>query len=82
MAGFAGTVSGAGRIIEFVSALAARRETCNAAIALGWLLAKSPNVVAIPGCRSRTQVHDTASGSELILSEAELAELEEALANS
>jgi aryl-alcohol dehydrogenase-like predicted oxidoreductase len=82
MPGFAETVSGAClRIIDVVSGLAARRETCNAAVALAWLLAKSPNIVAIPGCRSRAQVHEAASGSKLTLSGAELAELEGALIN-
>ncbi len=82
MAGFAETVSGAYlRIIDVVSDVAARHETCKAAVALAWLLAKSPNIIAIPGCRSRAQVCETASGSKLTLSDAELAELEESLIN-
>jgi len=82
MVEFTETASGAClRIIDVVSKVAARRETCNAAVALAWLLAKSPNIIAIPGCRSRAQVCETASGSKLTLSDAELAELEESLIN-
>lgn len=82
MAGFAETAAGArDRIIDVVSDLAARHETCNAAIALAWLLAKSSNIIAIPGCRSRLQVNDAAAASKLTLNEAELTSLEEALTN-
>lgn len=82
MAGFVEAASSTGpRIVDVVAELAARRETSAAAVSLAWLLAKSPNVIAIPGCRSRAQVNETTSGSLLTLSDGELVELEAALTN-
>ncbi|MFD9903362.1 aldo/keto reductase [Streptomyces sp. NPDC059063] len=48
-------------------------------IALAWLLARSPAVIPVPGASRPTSIQDSARAAELVLSEAELARLEDAL---
>lgn len=46
------------------------------AVALAWLLQRSPNVLLIPGTSSVAHLHENIAGAALKLSEADLAELE------
>ncbi|MCX4821402.1 aldo/keto reductase [Streptomyces sp. NBC_01142] len=45
-------------------------------IALAWLLAKSPTVVPIPGASRPQSIRDSAAAADLVLGDAELAELD------
>jgi pyridoxine 4-dehydrogenase len=45
------------------------------AIALAWLLQRSPNILLIPGTSSVAHLRDNVAGAELTLSGAELTQL-------
>jgi aryl-alcohol dehydrogenase-like predicted oxidoreductase len=62
-------------LVQKVEELARRRGATAAQIALAWVL-RHPQVVAIPGTRSKTRLDENARAADLALSEAELAELE------
>src|SRR5271155_6144203 len=55
--------------------VAARLDTTPMALALAWLLQRSPNVLLIPGTSSVAHLRDNISGGALVLSENELTEL-------
>ena len=59
--------------------LAERLGTPQSRIALAWLLAKCGNVIAIPGCRSRIQVEEIMAYCNILVSQAELAKLDNAI---
>jgi pyridoxine 4-dehydrogenase len=46
------------------------------AVALAWLLKRSPNILLIPGTSSVTHLRDNVSGAGLTLSEGDLQELD------
>jgi aryl-alcohol dehydrogenase-like predicted oxidoreductase len=46
------------------------------AVALAWLLHRSPNILLIPGTSSVAHLHDNVAGAGLALSPADLAELD------
>ena len=50
-----------------------------ATLAIAWTLAKSPNVVPIPGTRAADHLEECAEAAEIDLTQAELAEIERAL---
>ncbi len=60
---------------DTLEALAARLDTTPMAVALAWLLQRSPNVLLIPGTSSVAHLHENIEGAALALSENELAEL-------
>jgi aryl-alcohol dehydrogenase-like predicted oxidoreductase len=60
---------------ERLEAVAARLEATPMQVALAWLLARSPNVLLIPGTSSRGHLRENVAAAELTLSEADLAEL-------
>ena len=45
------------------------------AVALAWLLQRSPNILLIPGTSAVAHLRDNVAGAALILSEDELTEL-------
>jgi aryl-alcohol dehydrogenase-like predicted oxidoreductase len=58
----------------------ARQKGCTPAqLALAWLLAKGPEIVPIPGTRSRARLEENAGAAAITLSAAEVARLEAAL---
>jgi len=70
------------RNIELVERAAelARRKGCTVAqLSLAWLLAQGPEVVPIPGTKSRTRLEENAAAAGIRFSPAELAELDAAL---
>ena len=59
-----------------LSAVATRRGATPMAVALAWLLQRSPNVVLIPGTSSVAHLHENIAGAALALTSEDLAELE------
>ena len=50
------------------------------AVALAWLLHRSPNILLIPGTSSAAHLRENVAGAGLSLPEAELAELDKIVA--
>ena len=61
---------------ETLSAVAARRETSPLAVALAWLLQRSPNILLIPGTSSVAHLRENVQAAALTLSAEDLGELE------
>jgi pyridoxine 4-dehydrogenase len=59
-----------------LASVATRLETSPLAIALAWLLQRSPNVLLIPGTSSRAHLRDNIAGASLTLSDEDLVELD------
>ena len=59
-----------------LNAVAKRLGTTPLAVALAWLLHRSPNILLIPGTSSVAHLRDNVAAAELELPEAELAELD------
>ena len=60
---------------DTLESVAARRDATPMAIALAWLLQRSPNILLIPGTSSVAHLRDNVAGAALTLSGDELAEL-------
>ena len=58
---------------------AAKRGAKPGQVAIAWLLAKGPDVVPIPGSKSRTHLEENAGAADVLLSAQELAALDAAL---
>ncbi len=61
---------------EALSAVAQRLEATPMAVALSWLLHRSPNVLLIPGTKSVTHLRENIAGAATVLSTQDLAELD------
>lgn len=59
-------------LVAKIEALAAARGATPAQLALAWLLARSPNVIPIPGTRSLERLAENVAATELTLTDAEL----------
>jgi pyridoxine 4-dehydrogenase len=62
---------------DTLNSVAARRNTTPMAVALAWLLRRSPNILLIPGTSSVAHLRENVSAATLTLSENELSELDE-----
>lgn len=60
-----------------LSAVATRLNTTPIAVALAWLLRRSPNILLIPGTSSVAHLRENIAGAALELSDSDLAELNE-----
>jgi aryl-alcohol dehydrogenase-like predicted oxidoreductase len=60
---------------DTLESVAARLDAKPMAVALAWLLQRSPNILLIPGTSSVAHLHENVSGAALSLSEDDLAEL-------
>src|SRR3984957_6960306 len=60
---------------DTLESVATRLEATPMAVALAWLLQRSPNVLLIPGTSSVAHLHENIKGAALTLSENELTEL-------
>jgi aryl-alcohol dehydrogenase-like predicted oxidoreductase len=65
-------------LVRAVQRIAAERGVTPGQLALAWLLAQSPDVVPIPGTRSRARIAENAAAAEVELSAADLSALAEA----
>lgn len=74
---FSGEAEAANRtLVAQLSAFAAARGLSNAQVALAWLLAKSPQVIPIPGTRRTTYLEQNVAATSVVLTPAEVAELD------
>lgn len=62
-------------IVEALGAIAARRGTTTAAVALAWVLAQGPHVIPIPGTTKAARLAENLAAAELVLTPDELAAL-------
>ncbi len=69
-------------LVGRVKAIAARRGVTPGQLALAWVLAKGDDLVPIPGTKRRKYLEENAAAAETHLSQAEVAELEEAVPQS
>jgi len=65
-------------LVARITDLARSRSVTASQLALAWVMAKSPQVVPIPGTKRRTYLEENVKSLELELSAAEIAELEAA----
>jgi aryl-alcohol dehydrogenase-like predicted oxidoreductase len=63
-------------LVDAVGQIAAARHITPAQLALAWLLARGPDVVAIPGTRRRERLEQNAAAVDIELSTADLERLE------
>jgi pyridoxine 4-dehydrogenase len=61
---------------EDLLAVATRRDSTPMAVALAWLLQRSPNILLIPGTSSAEHLRENAAGAALVLSAEDVAELD------
>ncbi|WP_213817096.1 aldo/keto reductase family oxidoreductase [Glaciihabitans sp. dw_435] len=61
---------------DALSAIATRLDATPMAVALAWLLQRSPNILLIPGTSSAAHLRENVVGAGLSLSEADVAELD------
>jgi len=66
-------------IIEWIKAYAAKKNATPSQIALAWLLAKSPNIVPIPGTRSQSHLLENLGAQTIQLSKADVQEIDTCL---
>ena len=59
-----------------LSAVAARLDATPMAVALAWLLQRSPTILLIPGTRSTAHLHENIAGAGVSLSAEDVAELD------
>jgi len=59
-----------------LAAVAERRSATPMAVALAWLLQRSPNILLIPGTSSVAHLRENAEGAALVLSAEDLADLD------
>jgi len=64
-------------LVAHVERLAAAKGCTPAQLALAWVLAQGPDVVPIPGTRSRTRLEENAAATAVALSAGELAAIDE-----
>lgn len=62
-------------LVEYVEALAKRKETTPARIALGWLLAQKPWIVPIPGTKRIERIEENIGGADIQFTTEELADI-------
>src|SRR5690606_31661271 len=65
-------------IVDAIAAVAARHNVSNAQIALAWLLAQGEDIVPIPGVKRSETLRDSAGAPDVMLTAADLAEIEAA----
>jgi aryl-alcohol dehydrogenase-like predicted oxidoreductase len=67
---------------QAVQALAAERGVSSGQIALAWVLHQGQDMVPIPGTKRRSYLEQNMAAAEIVLSAAEMAQLEQALAHT
>src|SRR5215468_3507442 len=67
------------RLVERVSDIARTKQCTPAQLALAWLLAKGPDIVPIPGTKSRARLEENAGAAAIALTPEDVTRLEAAL---
>lgn len=65
-------------LVDLIKSIAADKGATPAQIALGWLLAKKPWIVPIPGTRNLQLLEENLGGAEIVLSEEDRQRIEDA----
>ncbi len=65
-------------LVDLIKSIAADKGATPAQIALGWLLAKKPWIVPIPGTRNLQRLEENLGGAEIVLSEEDRQRIEDA----
>lgn len=68
-------------LLELLHRLAAEKNATPAQISLAWMLCKKPYIVPIPGTRKLNRLQENAGAADIVLSAAEVALIDEALAH-
>lgn len=68
-------------LLELLHRLAAEKSATPAQISLAWMLCKKPYIVPIPGTRKLNRLQENAGAADIVLSAAEVALIDEALAH-
>jgi aryl-alcohol dehydrogenase-like predicted oxidoreductase len=63
-----------------LASVATRLDTSPLAVALAWLIHRSPNILLIPGTSTRAHLRDNIAGASAVLSEEDLVELDRIVA--
>jgi aryl-alcohol dehydrogenase-like predicted oxidoreductase len=66
-------------IIEWLKEYAAKKNATPSQIALAWLMAKSPNIVPIPGTRTQTHLQENLGAQNIHLTKEDVQEIETCL---
>jgi aryl-alcohol dehydrogenase-like predicted oxidoreductase len=66
-------------LVEALTALAQRKHATAGQLALAWVLAQRPWIVAIPGTRKRTRLEENLGGAELVLTADDLKAIDQLL---
>jgi aryl-alcohol dehydrogenase-like predicted oxidoreductase len=66
-------------LVDVVADLAARKNATSAQIALGWLLARKPWIVPIPGTTKLHRLDENLAAADLDLTSVDLQEIDQAL---
>lgn len=66
-------------LLELVKTLAAEKNATPAQISLAWMLCKKPYIVPIPGSRKVGRIQENFSAADIILTAAEVAQIDEQL---
>lgn len=64
------------RLVDFLTALAARKQVTTAQLALAWVLHQRPWIAPIPGTTRLHRIDENAAAADIVLSATELAEIE------
>ena len=67
------------KAVALVQKIAASKKAKPAQIAIAWLLHKGNDIVPIPGTKRRTYLEDNVNAANIVLSESEMKELDNAL---
>ena len=66
-------------MLQYLKKMAQEKNATPAQISLGWMMAKKPWIVPIPGTRKRDRLLENAGAAELELSEQEVKALDQML---
>ena len=66
-------------IVEMLRSFAEKKQATPARISLAWMLHKYPDVVPIPGSKNKERIIENLGAAEVVLSDEEFSELENAL---
>ena len=63
------------RVLSEIEAVAREKNATPAQIALAWVMAQGPDIIPIPGCKSRRHLEDNLRSTEIELTPPDLARL-------
>jgi aryl-alcohol dehydrogenase-like predicted oxidoreductase len=70
------------RLVALLQEIAAGNGATAAQVAIAWVLSRAPEVVTIPGMKTRAHLAENLAGGELLLAPEQLQRIEDLLASS